>query len=185
MGDRSAGTLPMWQVVGFSGEQEAMLIANVCAGKQKYSSGKVTELPKSQAIFVDGVTATISPLAISAILKLSSILDCSQKRLSSIKLQRQHSTPDELVRTCIKHEIVEQVKIDKDRTIHIKLRMRYRYPARYGDVGEVVREELKKDIRDAQEPLKACGIVMPAPQFYLSQSLFLEEHPHISSDEKV
>jgi len=181
MGDLRTGILPMWHTMGFSSEQEAMIVASICVGKQKDSKGNFVELAKAQPIFLDGVTMSISPLAISAILKLSDILDCNLNRLPPTNLLKQHSISKNLSKEYLKHELVEQVRIDEDKTIHIKIRMRYEYPASYGNVQERVRKELEEQIGKGQELLEMCGIFMPDPKFDSSESMFLEEHPYLSS----
>ena len=168
-----------WPAMGFLSEQEAMLVVNVCTGEQRISKKSATELPTSQSIFLEGQTMNVQPLAAFAILKLATILDCSQERLPRLLCLREPKKPEDLIYEYLKHEVVREVNIDKDGTVHIKMRVCYRYPARLGNVQELVCRKLQEQIRQCQELLQQSGISLPDPEFDCGEALFLEEHPYL------
>jgi hypothetical protein len=179
IGNTDLGIAAAWPAMGFLSEQEAMLVVNVCTGEQRISKKSATELPTSQSIFLEGQTMNVQPLTAFAILKLATILDCSQERLPRLLCLREPKIPEDLIYEYLKHEVVREVNIDKDGTVHIKMRVCYRYPARLGNVQELVCRKLQGQIRQCQELLQQSGISLPDPEFDCGEALFLEEHPYL------
>jgi hypothetical protein len=170
--------------MGISSQQNAVMLANVCAGKQKDSRGNWVEPAGTMSIFLDDTMMNVSPLAVSAILKLADILDCNPVRLLPPESLKQYSMPDILLKEYFKNELVRQVKIGDNGAIRVKLCMNYRYPECYGDVQKAVRTELEGDIRDARGSLKKCGIIMPEPTFDSEEAIFMEDHPFLCQDDQ-
>lgn len=181
MGNSNLSISSAWQVMGFSSQQEAMLIANICAGKQRSSKGNFTELAKAQSIFLDGLTMNISPVVLTQILRLANLLNCAPQRLPSKSYLQQVSIPEELVSEYLKHEFIHQVNIDENGMINIKMRQRFHYPEDYDNIQTIIRNDIEDEIKEIRVALSRCGITIPSPKIDLIESLFLEQHPYLTS----
>ena len=179
IGNTNLSIAASWPAMGFLSEQEAMLVVNVCTGEQRISKKTITKLPTSQSIFLEGQSMNVQPLAAFAILRLATTLDCSQERLPRLLSLREPKIPEDLIYEFLKHEVVRDVNIDKDGTIHIKMRACYRYPSKIGDVLELVRRKLQQQIKQDQELLRQNGASLPDPEFDCGEALFLQEHPYL------
>lgn len=181
MGKSKLGIPPSWSLLGFSNQQEALIIAELCCNYQKTPKGDAIELPKTTSIFVDGETMTIPIRALGAILRLANILDCGEIRLPKEKFLKTGSSRLELLDEYLKHELVDNVNIDKTGTIQIKMRKRYIYPAGFDIKIHGVQKQLEEDIKKIQEVLKHCGMILPDPEFDIVESMFLEPHLYLSN----
>lgn len=179
MGNSDLSISPAWQVMGFSSPQEAMLIANICAGKQKNSTGNFTELAETQSIFLDGSTMNISPIVLAQVLRLTNLLNYNLQRLPSRSYLQQFSIPEQLIGEYLKHEFIDQVKVNESGIFSIKMRQRFHYPDNYDNLHITIRNDIEKEIKDIQTALRRCGIKLPSPEIDWIESLFLEQHPYL------
>jgi hypothetical protein len=179
MGNPHLGILPAWPVMGFSSEKEAMLVADICTSGQETSEEFVTRIPGSQSVFLEGKTMNIWPLAAAAVLRLADVLDCSFDRLPQVQYLKSHHISEELLREYFKHEIVQEVNINERGVIHVKMRLRYKYPAKWGNIEQKVRQQLERQIVEIQKILMQSGISLPNPEFDSTEALFLERHPYL------
>ncbi len=173
MGDHKKSILPKWQSMGFSGQQEAMFVADICAGCQQQSQGYTTALPKIKTIFLNGCTMTVPMMAISQILRLADFLDCDCRRLSNIS--NCFEMPKELTMECLKHELVNKVEIDDSGRISIAIKQRYEYPQKHNSIRSEIAEYMETKINEVRYSLSRCGIVMPSAQIEMMDSLFFEK----------
>lgn len=179
LGNDAAFIPPSWRQIGFSGEQEARLIAEICAGGQINHEGDLLPLPQTKSVFLDGSTMNISQRALSSILKLAFLLDCNEERLPAKDSLKESLVPDQLLHEYLKNELIEQVSITEKGVINITARCRYIYPAEFGDVEAIVKKEMLEKIHEIRTTLNQCGMPLPQPQLESVKSLFLDKHPYL------
>lgn len=180
MGNPKSNIASAWPAVGFSSQQEAKLIADICCGRQKNREGNFEKLQKTASIFIDSKTMPISLRAISAILKLANMLDLNINRLVQNNFTRDDSIDQKLVDEYLKHEITEQVNISETGSIHITLKKRYVYPEDIEIKLVKIKSELEKSFIEIHSELAQCAIPLPMPKFTLSESVFLDPHPYLT-----
>jgi len=179
IGNNEKGIAACWPAMGFLTEQEAVFVVNICTGGQKTSDSSVSKLSGSQSVFIDGQVMYAQPQAVSAFLSLACILDCGRHRLPSELYLINRNISDDILYEYLKHELVQEVRIEKNAAIYIKLRLCYKYPASLGDVPQKVKSVLQQQIKHCQELIRQGGFNMPDPEFEFSQALFLDEHPFL------
>jgi len=177
LGDRTQGILPAWRAMGFGSEQEAAVIAQVCAVHQRAYSEDLRRMPASQPLFIDGQSRMVSPLTLAALLRLANALDCHPNRLPSSDCLARLSIGSREQHDYLKHELVENVTIDREGKIRVAMWVRYVYPPTWRAV-EQVRAGLETEMAFATEILKLCGLRLPPPQFKEDEALFVEPHPY-------
>ncbi len=179
IGNPSLDICPAWKLMGFISEQEAMLVADICAGSSKKADGTFTELTKTQNIFLDGHSNNISPIILTQILSLADILNCNPQRLSSIFYLDDIIIHQDLINEFLKHEFIHEVNVDRNGEINITIRQHYYYPDKYNNIQIIIRDQLMNQIEMILEVLRQFGIIFPSPNIEITKSLFLEQHPYL------
>lgn len=169
---------PAWPAIGFSCQQEALMVAGASAGYLGGSNKQQAALPRTQSVFLDGTTYNVPLLAISLVARLADSLNYGFRRLPDLSGIQQYSIPDTLVQEYMKHETISEVTMNDDGIIHVTLRTEFKYPKECGDVLSGTKQAVEDDVRDLIEVLRTLGINL-AMQFSELPSLFPTQHPFL------
>jgi hypothetical protein len=177
LGGRQRGLPPAWKEMGFASEREAMVVANLCAVHQKKCKPDLLRLPKSDFLLSDGGTKTIRPFTLAALLRLADALDCHERRLPPTSYLQHRAIPHPSFPEYARHEVVEDIGVGPDATLHVGMRVRYVYPADF-QTAECVRQEIQAEVSAISKMMAPAGLRLPPPLFNTVEALFLETHPY-------